>query len=731
MAQSYQEFITTVKLNSDEAKNKLEELRKKVEDLSKKRDDLINGGSTDSKAIKDYSRQITKTEKEMASLEKQSHNLEDTLKNLGGSSLAQLQQAQRQLNAELAKTPQNTQYYRDLQEQVVRVKSAIANIKQEQKEVTHAIDNYDKAMKEAYKTTATVNRENQLIDKTLKDLDKSSLRDVKASLQVVNERLEGTQRGTKEYEQLTEQAKKLREELSDINEEQKDSESWWEKVTNTANKYFGVLAEGYVAITGLSDKVQQYVQAYAGMEEAMADTRKYTGLTADGVRELNEVLKQMDTRTSREELNELAGAAGRLGITSKEAILEFVDAADKINVALGDDLGDGAIDQVGKLAMAFGEDDRLGLRGAMLATGSAINELAQNSSANAGYLVDFTARVAGVGKQLGMTQSQIMGFGAVMDENLLQDEMSSTAFSQLLTKMASDTKKFAKLAGMDAKEFATLVKTDVNGALMALFENLKKTDGFEILAKMFGDMGLDGTRATGVLTTVVDKLDDVRRHQKTAADGYTEAQSVIGEFNTMNETAQASLDKAQNAFHEVSVELGQRLTPAFKLAVNSGTLMVKCLSTLITWSTKHWKLLVTLTSAIAAYTIAVNAATLKSKALGAWTVIMNGYHKVEAALVAAKAVALTALGVVYDLVTGKITLATAAQTLWNKVILGNPYVAAAAAIAALTATILSFIKGADEATESQKLLNDVMEEAQTQTAGEVSELQALVAVAKL
>lgn len=82
----------------------------------------------------------------------------------------------------------------------------------------------------------------------------------------------------------------------------------------------------------------------------------------------------MDTRTSREQLNELAGAAGRLGITSKDAIEEFVDAADKISVSLGDDLGKGAVDQIGKLAMAFGEDETMGLRGAMLATGSAINE---------------------------------------------------------------------------------------------------------------------------------------------------------------------------------------------------------------------------------------------------------------------------------------------------------------------------------------------------------------------
>ena len=92
----------------------------------------------------------------------------------------------------------------------------------------------------------------------------------------------------------------------------------------------------------------------------------------------------MNTRTSREQLNELAGAAGRLGKQSKKDIEDFVEAADKINVALGDDLGKGAVDKIGKLANVFGEEGRLGLKQAMLSTGSAINELAQSSSANAG-----------------------------------------------------------------------------------------------------------------------------------------------------------------------------------------------------------------------------------------------------------------------------------------------------------------------------------------------------------
>lgn len=50
----------------------------------------------------------------------------------------------------------------------------------------------------------------------------------------------------------------------------------------------------------------------------MADVRKYTGQTATQVREMNEDFKRLDTRTTRDQLNALAGSAGRLGITNKK-----------------------------------------------------------------------------------------------------------------------------------------------------------------------------------------------------------------------------------------------------------------------------------------------------------------------------------------------------------------------------------------------------------------------------
>lgn len=578
------------------------------------------------------------------------------------------------------------------------------------------------------------NQEKRHIDglnAAMENLSRKTYKELQAQVRALNKLMrDGTvQKGSEEWKALAERVRQCKREMREYNDVVKEQETIWGKFTGFLNKNWGALTQIFGAVTGMSATIRSAVNDYATMEEEMADVRKYTGMTIDQVRDLNEEFKKMDTRTSREQLNQLAGSAGRLGITSKEALLDFVDAADKISVSLGDDLGDGAVDQIGKLAMAFGEDDRLGLRGAMLATGSAVNELAQNSAAKAGYLVDFTARVAGAGKQLGLTQAQIMGFGAVMDENLLRDEMASTAFSQMITKMATNTAKFSKFAGMEAEKFAKLVKEDINGAILALADNMRRQDPTDML-KMFGDMGLDGTRAIGVLTNMADKIDDVRRHQETANEAYEKGTSVIEEYNVMNDTAQARIEKVKKAFKEMTVELGERLLPVVKYTISTAGLLAKGLSVLSSFVAENWRLIITLTSGIVAYQVAVNIATIKEKAHAAAILVSNGLVRTKIVLTKAWTVATTALGLVYDLLTGKIKVATFVQEMHNKVVMANPYVAAAAAVMALVAAIISLIGRTNEATRAQKALQEVERQAQSDIAGERAELEALIATAK-
>jgi TP901 family phage tail tape measure protein len=241
------------------------------------------------------------------------------------------------------------------------------------------------------------------------------------------------------------------------------------------------------------------VDDFASMDQEMASVRKFTGQTAEEVAAMNEEFKKMDTRSPREELNKLAQEAGRLGKSSQEDILGFVRAADKINVAL-DDLGDGATLTLSKLTGIFGDEARYGTEQSLLKVGSVINELSQNCSASAPYLANFAERLGGVGAQAGLTIQQIMGFGAVLDSNAQHVEASATALSQVITRIYTDPAKYAKVAGLNVKDFTKLVREDANSALILFLETLQKAGGMDTLAPMFKDMGETGARAVAALS---------------------------------------------------------------------------------------------------------------------------------------------------------------------------------------------------------------------------------------
>lgn len=552
-----QTFETIVKLNAQQAKNEMAALQKTIDDLKKKKADALSIPSTSVKDINKINKEIKAAEAALKAYSSSVAKTIDTINNVETASLGEIEKAAREVRKAMKQvaTPED---YESLNVLLVKLQARTDSLRK----ASHStIEQYSRDIGQAQERMRDFSKENQLIEATLKNISGSSLRDLETSLKLVNEQIKDTNHGTKEFQELTDKAKRLKTEIAAINREQELSKGKWAKWVDFFNVNWGAITQAIGALTGLSMTIRKCSADFALMDEQMTDVIKYTGLTKQQVEQLNETFKQMDTRTPREKLNQLAGDAGRLGITSQEAVREFVDAADKINVALGDDLGDDAVKNIGKLAQMFGDDKTKGLRGAMLATGSVVNELAQSSSASAGYLVDFTARLAGVAKQAGLTQQQIMGFASVLDQNMQQDEAAATAMQNLIAKMFQEPAKFAALAGKSVKEFSTLLKTDANEALLQFFGAMRSQGGFEKLAPMFDKMGMDGSRCVAVFSVMADKLADVKTAQDIANRAYADGSSVVNEFNTQMTPAQAQLDMAKKRFKDLSIELGNVGSP--------------------------------------------------------------------------------------------------------------------------------------------------------------------------
>lgn len=811
MAGNTQEFVTIIRLNSEEAKNNLADLKRKVDELTVARDKAISA-KADTNFIKDlnkdlkkaraelkaYDTDINKTIKTINSLSTASvgeietamkalrrqmkstsdpadwRNLSalmdtckerlDEIKNsasqtdemfekisssgklvasvladIDNASVASLKAAQSSIEQRLTTINPSSANYEEQNANLLKIKARLAEIGDKQKLVNTIVDQYNSELDNAGLAMRKVATNTELVNRTMKSLDKASIRDIEYSLRIVNNELKDMERGTEEFRQMTKKAKELKTQLESVRAEGAAQESWINRLADKFNRMQTLAFSLIASLTGLTITMRKSTQDFLDMDSAMANVTKYTGQTMEEVKEMNRSFQKMDTRTSREELNGLAAAAGRLGITSEAAIKDFVDGSDKIRVALGDDLGENAVDQIGKLAQMFGEDKTRGLRGAMLATGSAVNELAQNSSASAAYMVDFTAQLSGVAIQAGITQSEMLGLASALDQNQQEAATSATVFSQLITKMFQEPARFAKIAGLEVKEFSRIMKEDANTGLIKFLESMRSKGGFDAMAPLFQEMKLDGTRAVGVLSSVASHLDQVRQAQALAFQAYEDGTSVINEFNVQNNTEQAQLDKAKKKFHELSVELGERLLPLMRYVVTTSTLLVKAIYNLTTFIIKYRAEIAYLIVSVTLLTAVYKASTIASYAWYVKEYTLMLLHKSHNILIKARIALIGTLRVAVALLTGNITKAAAALKVMRAASLTNPYTALLAVVLSLGYGIYklySYIKSSSEEAkrnaEAVKRMKDsyndikqVQQEAASAHSAEITQIQTL------
>lgn len=435
-------------------------------------------------------------------------------------------------------------------------------------------------------------------------------------------KLENQQRkatlGSEEYIRTTSEIKKLRgileAETQNINRVGREWKSTVESAAEYSNVLMGIQSAFQMLDMGIG-KVKDLAADAAKMDDALGMVMKTTGLTHEQVEKLNESFKKMDTRTSREQLNDLAYQAGKLGFNTEEAVKGFVEAADVINVALGDVLGDDATLEIAKLAEVYSQStDKIAqkdLKGKMLAVGSAVNQLGKESTASEAYMVDFLGRLGGVATQAGISADQILGYASALDQNKQKLEMSATAFQKLIQQMIKKPQEFLEAARMPLDEFRNMMDTDMNGAILRVLDGFNKMGGLTSLVPVFKDMGLDGARAASVMASLAASLDKVNVAQATASEHIMLANSMNKEYITMNNTMEAQREKALKAFNETRLALGDELYPVLISLQRSGTVLMKGFAGLIQLFKEYPGIIAPITAAI----LALNKARLVSAAI--------------------------------------------------------------------------------------------------------------------
>lgn len=515
------------------------------------------------------------------------------------------------------------------------------------------------------------------------------------------------------YKQLEEELNQLNTKSKEFNEKQKELKDLKKNIDNATgaisqqSKSWQTALKNLTAYVGLfqvfnaiKDTVTSAIKKNFEYSSSLTDIRKVSGLTMQDVNKLSEELAKIDTRTSVDGLAQLAYQGAKLGMGKYgvEGMKQFVAAADQINVAIGEEMGEEALPALSKMVETMGLIPKMGIEKAMLATGSAMFKLSSTSTSTSTNIVEFAKRLTGVSRTAGITTDQLLALGSASDSLFLMPEVSATAMSKFIVALQKNHNLIEKDLGIpDGTIKRMYAAGNAMDAIVMVLEKMRDKGNMNALGGIFKDLGSDGQRLVTAMVTMSKNVDVLKNHLYESKEAFEEATAVTSEYTMQQQSAAGILDRANNLWEKAFInpdgvesvksmaqawyDMSQMIlqSPIFKNTLQAAM-----------WSViTACKVFVTLLPLIANYVAAL------------------GIYK--------------AVSFLWEL--GKaIKAAAAAQTLFNSAAKVNPYVAIASAIVTAVGVVWSFVEADREAAaaeaEAARKANawkDKLKEAQSQT----------------
>lgn len=519
------------------------------------------------------------------------------------------------------------------------------------------------------------------LDQVVKELNKTTLAQLQRSLKECRKQMNNLTADDPRMKKLIQQYQQIDNQIGKITGQWKRQDGAILSVVKRLTAYVSV----YGSFNFISGLLQNVLQKNLEFSDSLADIQKTTGLSAKGVAELSSEIMKIDTRTSVEGLHKLAYEAGKLGIGSEgvEGVAGFVRAADKISVALGEELGGAeAIKELMKMNDVLGLTQKMGIEKSLMATGSAINLLGQSTTANADYIADFTRRLAGIGAQAHMSIADIMALGAAADSTGQELEVAATAMNLFITQLQTHYKTVSQAAGVDENLIKSLLEVGkTTEAVMLVLRGLSEKGGLSQLGPLMKDLGSEGARMSGVLANFASNLDKIDYALMISNKGFEEAISVTNEYNIKNENASAIMEKMANSWEKMFVN--SQNTGLVKDMADNFYELSKSLQQSSVWMNSIyailWGLQKLISTLIASLPVLITLFTLKG--------IVVGIGRLAAFVKEAKA-------------------AATAMTVLNTAMKSNVIISVISLVAGLTFSLVNLKKELSEAEKSANDLSD-------------------------
>jgi len=375
---------------------------------------------------------------------------------------------------------------------------------------------------------------------------------------------------------------------------------------------------------GIAVAFGKAIKTSIDFESAFTGVRKTVDLTEEGFAELENRFKTLSTETGTTfvELSKIGELAGQLGVEGVDNIDKFTRTIADLAVTTNLSAEQAATDFArfaNIMNMPIDNVDRLG---------SVVVDLGNNLATTEAEIVSMGMRLSGAGKAVGMSEGQVMAWGAALSSVGIRAEMGGTAMSKMMINISSmvatgseDLDKFAKVAGMTSEEFSERFKIDASGALQEFFKGLNTIgkEGGNVLS-VLENLDIKEVRLRdAVLRTAsgYDKLSESLGIQGTA---WEENTALTDEAEKRYATMEREIAKVKAQFAILADEIGDRLVPFIR------DYLLPLISKMVDWwtnlSPKMQNAILIFTGVTAAVTLLAGAIALVTFVASPWLLIL-------------------------------------------------------------------------------------------------------------
>lgn len=563
----------------------------------------------------------------------------------------------------------------ELQQRIDGIKQKMAALdvttKQGQRE-------FDKLKKElvSYNSAVSQNITNtERISKAMKNLSGTSLNELKRALSAAKSELGKMSASDKGLKQMQNNVKALQGQINELTGAVNKNGGAWNTAMKNLTAYVGMFAlfnKAKELVTGAIKKNFEY-------SGSLTDIRKVSGLTMEQVKQLSTELAKIDTRTSVDGLAQLAYQGAKLGMGKYgvDGMASFVRAADKINVALGEELGEEALPALSKMVEVMGLIPKMGIEKAMDATGSAMFKLSTTSTATSNDIVEFSKRLTGVARTAGITTDQLLALGSASSSMMLMPEVASTAMGKFIVALQKNHNLIAKELGIPDETIKNLYASGhAMDAIVLVLEKMRDKGDMNALGGIFKDLGSDGQRLVTAMVTMSKNVDMLKDHLYESKEAFDEATAVTKEYEMQQQSAIGILERANNLWEKafVNPEGVDSVKSMAQAWYDVSEMMTQ--SPIFKGSLKFAfdALILSVKTFVALLPVLISY--LASQGLWSTLVFLNNMRKA-------------------------IWAAVTAQTAFNSACKVNPYVALASVLLTVVGVITSFVNQAKEAAKAE------------------------------